>query len=61
MPDRQMKELLIGPIEAVIWDLDDTLIVERPAAETAMTTTCQHATTPLMPRSQNSDMAIEVD
>ena len=27
----------------MIWDLDDTLVVERPAAEAAMAATCQHA------------------
>ncbi len=31
------------PVEAVIWDLDDTLVVERPAAEAAMVATCRHA------------------
>ncbi len=27
----------------MIWDLDDTLVVERPAAEAAVAATCQHA------------------
>ena len=31
------------PVESVIWDLDDTLVVERPAAEAAMAATCRHA------------------
>ncbi|MCY4134076.1 MAG: hypothetical protein OXG30_04080 [bacterium] len=30
-------------VEAVVWDLDDTLIVERPAAEAAVAATCQQA------------------
>lgn len=27
----------------MIWDLDDTLVVERPAAEAAMAATCRQA------------------
>lgn len=27
----------------MIWDLDDTLVIERPAAEAAMAATCRHA------------------
>ncbi|MCY3961404.1 MAG: hypothetical protein OXG34_07020 [bacterium] len=30
-------------VEAVVWDLDDTLVVERPAAEAAVAATCQQA------------------
>ena len=30
-----------SPVEAVVWDLDDTLVVERPAAEAAVAATCQ--------------------
>ena len=32
-----------SPVEAVIWDLDDTLVVERSAAEAAVAATCQQA------------------
>ena len=33
----------LGPVGAVIWDLDDTLVVERAAAEAAMLATCEWA------------------
>ena len=34
-----------GSVDAVIWDLDDTLVVERPAAEAAMAAACRYAAT----------------
>ena len=47
MANQDQRDGLPSPVEAVIWDLDDTLVVERPAAEAAMAATCRNATTVL--------------
>ncbi len=47
MANQNQRDGLPISVDAVIWDLDDTLVVERPAAEAAMAATCRHASTVL--------------